>query len=363
MDDPGHSRPTRKTARPAAAETENNTAMNTATSSKDPQLATLLAESRREAESLRQELAALREKADADRRRLQALLDSSSADEQVRTYQDRLARAEAALEEAERRRRLVESHWLQVERYLAVVQQQAAESRAAFARFLGPNDGARNDSRPTARHDNPSRPPGATVATHHHRPYGYPPPPAPTRRDRDYGRAPSAAPPPLPRSATFHGPADAADEHWHTDGEGMDGRSHHKRHRASSRPRYAARLSPSPPPPLPPRHTDARRPHHAAYPHDVAARPPQIEHARHAPPPPLPAPLPLAPTVPHRTAGMPPQYQHRFQLPPGTGGYTSRRGSGAPPRPGVYETVVFALDAPDNASGQGTDGEDWRRQR
>ncbi|KAF8206907.1 hypothetical protein K438DRAFT_2013510 [Mycena galopus ATCC 62051] len=116
-----------------------------------------LSESRREAELLRRELADARKKADEDQRRLQAL-SRKSPDPQVRIFQERLARAEAALEDAETRNRFVERNWLQVERYLIIIQQQAADSRVAFSRLMEQNDGRLvlpTESHSTRRRDIP----------------------------------------------------------------------------------------------------------------------------------------------------------------------------------------------------------------
>ncbi|KAJ6611928.1 hypothetical protein B0H10DRAFT_338684 [Mycena sp. CBHHK59/15] len=122
-----------------------------ATSSTETQLVILLSESRREAESLREELAAVRKKADSDQRLLNSFLDSSGqlrqsdipfpASPDLHFFHERLAVAEAALEEAEAQNRIVAANWLQVDRYLSAVQHQAADSRAAFSRILEQDDG------------------------------------------------------------------------------------------------------------------------------------------------------------------------------------------------------------------------------
>ncbi|KAJ7052091.1 hypothetical protein C8F01DRAFT_1262306 [Mycena amicta] len=182
------------------------------TITENSRLAAQLAESRHEAETLRRELEALRKKAD----RLQALLDSAPPppppghgdserdSERERAYHDRLARAEAALQDAERSRRLVETHWMHAERYLAVIQAQAAQSRAAFGRFLETTTAPFVPRQGRSEHA-----PRASLS--------------PSTR-----RPPEPPPPPRPSSAAAH--------RQHSDEE--EDRSRYKRQRSSSQHDY-----------------------------------------------------------------------------------------------------------------------------
>ncbi|KAF8815492.1 hypothetical protein BYT27DRAFT_7249155 [Phlegmacium glaucopus] len=117
------------------------------------QLAALLAEAFRDVDSLRRELSVTRKRAERAERLLQALnLDPTGSppsahpngDQQVQKqtvkllideYEDRLAQAEVAREEAESRRRVAQESWEQVERYLALVESRAKDARIAFTRI------------------------------------------------------------------------------------------------------------------------------------------------------------------------------------------------------------------------------------
>ncbi|KAJ7452855.1 hypothetical protein FB451DRAFT_1520903 [Mycena latifolia] len=395
---------------------EITTGSSSVASSTEAQLIVLLAESRREAAWLRQELATVQKKADADHRRLQTLLESSSnparpksPDLQIRMYQDRIARAEAALHEAETRSRIVEGNWLQVDKYLSAIQRQAADSRTAFSRIISQNDGhlvLPNQALPLLRREIPLRdyisssPSGEHAPSTSHRP----------RRDssstslcspRGHVRQLPLLAPRGPPSSTFRSPPDIARaERWEGDGEYPDGPPPHKRSRASGRPHEPERglrprspRGPSPPPrrrssastiiprtreagrarypsreymppPIsPPRsrppphrqlepHRDTSPPRAADISHTYDARNPPLQIIQHPhPPPPSPPPPPPAPPPPPQQSGdTPHQYQHRFHL--GAGAYLPRRLV----RPGAYETVVFALDSGAQAYGGKAEG-------
>ncbi|KAJ7673601.1 hypothetical protein B0H17DRAFT_168789 [Mycena rosella] len=410
-----------ETCRPApkhedtAAESENTTETST-TSTTEAQLVVLLSESRREAESLRQELAAVRRKADADHRRLQSLLESSSNPKspeiQVHAFQERIARAEAALDEAETRSRIVESNWVQVDRYLSAIQRQAADSRTAFSRIIAQNDGQLvlpNQSLPALRREIPLRDYISSSGSAEH-----------TASSSDRLRRHSSStsfhsprehvrslPLLIPRgrpSSPFRSPSELERaERWDGGEEDTGGPPPYKRQRASAsgrshdpervfRPRSPR--GPSPPPqrrpsvvtsssPPIPRKRDADRGRHPSREHmppppspSPAHRPPRplehrtpgpyreatiaraydarnpplqiIQHQHPSPPPP--APLPPPPPPAPSPGGVPHQYQHRFHL--GAGAYPARRLV----RPGAYETVVFALDSGTQPYGGKTEG-------
>ncbi|KAJ7732340.1 hypothetical protein DFH07DRAFT_1065583 [Mycena maculata] len=226
----------------AAAETEITTGSPSTVSTTESQLIELLSESRREADSLRRELAAVQKKADADHRRLQSLLlessSNKSADIQVREFKERITHAEAALYEAEKRSRIVESNWLEVDRYLGAVQEHAFTTRKAFSSLLEGNDrhfGLPVSSPPVLRHERLPRERILTPATRsppssrsrHRRHDSSPPHTSP--RDQDYIR-------PLPLLAPRRVPSSRrrspSDDGWDGYEEGHDGAPPYKRHRA-----------------------------------------------------------------------------------------------------------------------------------
>ncbi|KAJ6468237.1 hypothetical protein C8R45DRAFT_1017993 [Mycena sanguinolenta] len=340
----------------------------------DTQLVVLLSESRLEAISLRRELAALRKKSDEDQRRLRNL-SVKSPDPQVRVFQDRLARAEAALEDAEARNRFVERNWLQVERYLMIIQQQAADSRVAFSRLMEENDGRLvlpNDSQSIRRRDIPlgdyvSSSGSAYRPSNLHRNLPSSP---------EFMRPPPLTTPRRPLSPPSRSPSGVeGGQRWHADDRG-DRSPPHKKLRVSGRsgefrprssrsppppprspvyPSHSATSAPRhkpdpervrypsreymPPPPAPPR-PDPYRPSETLRTYDARNPPLQFIPHRHPPVPPRP-PTPPAPPPPAQTfdAGGPHQYQHRFPL--NRGVFGPRRLL----RPGAYETMVFALDS------------------
>ncbi|KAJ7082651.1 hypothetical protein B0H15DRAFT_436110 [Mycena belliarum] len=391
----------------SSAETEVSTGPSSAAAvSTEGQLVVLLAASRREAAALRDELAAVRKKADADNRRLESLLQSSSnpirpksPDVQIRAYQERLAHAEAALDEAVTRSRIVESNWLQVDRYLAAIQRQAADSRTAFSRIIAQNDGQLvlpDQSLPVLRREIPLRDYISSGGSGEHAPSSSHLPP----RESPYSPRATIRPPPLltPRAAPSRSPPDTRRvEPWDDDGDDAESPPPFKRLRPSGRlhelerayrsrsPRGAsppvrrrppvAPLLPRPrdpdrarhpsreymPPPLSPPRARTQGPRlpdpYAHLPPPLPLRDAQIareydarnpplqiiQHAHPPPPPPPPAPPPAADAL-H-------QYQHRFHL--GAGAYLPRRLM----RPGAYETVVFALDSGAQAYGGRPEGQ------
>ncbi|KAF7335750.1 hypothetical protein MVEN_02230700 [Mycena venus] len=378
-------RPAPENVPQAPAEIENTPeSSRSGPSTTESQLVALLSESRREAESLRQELAAVRKKADADHRRLEAL-SIKSPDHQVRVFQERLARAEAALEEAETRSRFVERNWLQVERYLTIIQHQAADSRAAFSRLMEEDDGRLvlpTESLPARRRDTVLLKEDS-LSTSSHSP-----------QSPDYMRPPLITPR-RPPSPYLRSPSGIEDERWHVDERGNRSPPY-KRHRVSGRgtefrPRSSRSPSPSSSPPgafvtspapgassQPRPRADAvsldrrantcprclrfqvREPTPFPFPippyrptsetlraYDARNPPLQFIQHRHPPAPPRP-PTPQAP--PAAADAGPHQYQHRFHL------NTAVHGHRRPVRPGAYETVVFALDSDVPAQGVGGPG-------
>ncbi|KAJ7030315.1 hypothetical protein C8F04DRAFT_1236606 [Mycena alexandri] len=377
-----------------AAEPEITTGTSSATPTTESQLVALLSESRREADSLRRELAAVRKKADADNRRLQAL-SINSAEHQVHVFQERLARAEAALEEADARSRLVEQHWLQVDRYLSLVQYQAADARRAFSRLMEQDNGGYlvlpdESQRRERRGDIPLRDLSASGIYSNRAPFDPRPPhrgsPSipeshPPRRSPDYNiRLPPLLPPRRPSTSASapRSPPAVEEERRYIDAYTSDGSPPHKRPRRGSGSRPQSPRSPSPVPhrrastsaPRPHEHLRARPPepmhhHHRAMPppsllpaprQDAHHRPivprgqPPLQFIQHAPPRPptpprLPTPPPRPPTPPRTgfaDASAPQhQYQHRFHLSSTPYNHGARRVV----RPGAYETVVFALDS------------------
>ncbi|KAJ7852791.1 hypothetical protein B0H14DRAFT_3865975 [Mycena olivaceomarginata] len=374
-----------------AAEIETPPGASSAPST-ESQLVALLSESRREAQSLRQELELVRRKADADHRQLQAL-SRKSPDHEVRVFQERLARAEAALEDAETRNRFVERNWLQVERYLIIMQNQAADSRAAFSRLMEEQDGrlvlpneslsARGRDIPLGDYISSSR------SGHHNRSHSnhrrHSPSSSRSPRSPDYIRPLPLTLPRRPPSPPLRSPLGVEDGRWHAAERG-DRSPPYKRQRASGRDEFQPGSSrspsplrhrnahPSPPPPAAARNRhDPERARHPSREHmPPPSAPPRTEPIRYRPSetlraydarnpplqfiphrhPPVP-PRPLTPPAPPqaRLSGVADtpahQYQHRFHLNAGVHG--PRR----PVRPGAYETVVFALDSDAQSDGVG----------
>jgi hypothetical protein len=111
------------------------------------QLAALLSEAFREIDALKRDLAIAKKRAERAERLVQTLnSDPSSSppnqDQQhaqtlkrlIEDYEDRLAQAEMAREDAEARRRVAQESWEQTERYISLVESRAKDARIAFAR-------------------------------------------------------------------------------------------------------------------------------------------------------------------------------------------------------------------------------------
>ncbi|KAF5344509.1 hypothetical protein D9756_011355 [Leucocoprinus leucothites] len=113
-------------------------------------LATLLADSYKDAESLRRELTATKKRAEKAERLLHGLqtIQQSAGDvssssgpspdvsRMLMDYEERLARAERARDEADARRRAMHDNWLSVDRYLALIEHRAQDARVHYARVV-----------------------------------------------------------------------------------------------------------------------------------------------------------------------------------------------------------------------------------
>ena len=112
------------------------------------QLAAILSDAFRDIDSLKRDLALARKRAEKAERLIQTLTSDSTASPSngnpqdhaqikrlIDDYEDRLAQAESAREEAEARRRVAQEGWEQVERYLALVESRAKDARMAFTRI------------------------------------------------------------------------------------------------------------------------------------------------------------------------------------------------------------------------------------
>jgi uncharacterized protein (DUF3084 family) len=114
------------------------------------QLATLLAESYKDAENLRRELASAKKRAEKAERVLvnlqtaqQASADASSVSgpspdvsRMIMDYEDRIARAERGRDEAEARRRTIHDTWASLDRYFSLVETRAHDARLHFGRVV-----------------------------------------------------------------------------------------------------------------------------------------------------------------------------------------------------------------------------------
>ena len=116
--------------------------------SSNAQLAALLADALRDAESLRRELAATKKRADDIERRYHALSSlsdpkSSLADTSrvIQDFEQRALDAEAARDDSDARRRLVVETWHQLDRYLQTVEMRAADARAGFSKIVAEGGG------------------------------------------------------------------------------------------------------------------------------------------------------------------------------------------------------------------------------
>ena len=111
------------------------------------QLAALLQDAFREVDALRRDLAIAKKRAEKAERLIQSLTSDPSSsppnqDQHQKTfkrviddYEDRLAQAEIARDEAEARRRVAQETWEQIERYLSLVESRAKDARIAFTRI------------------------------------------------------------------------------------------------------------------------------------------------------------------------------------------------------------------------------------
>ena len=130
---------------------------NSSPPTSNAQLAALLSDAFRDADALRRELSITRKRVEKAERLIQNLTSDSTssppngnpqeqqhqqAQRHAQTiklltedYEDRLAQAELARDEADSRRRLIQDSWEQVERYLALVESRAKDARIAFARI------------------------------------------------------------------------------------------------------------------------------------------------------------------------------------------------------------------------------------
>ena len=114
------------------------------------QLAALLSDAFRDLDALRRDLAIAKKRAEKAERLIQTLTSDPTAsppnqDHQqkhaqtvkklIEDYEDRLAQAEMAREDAESRRRMAQDSWEQIERYLSLVESRAKDARIAFTRI------------------------------------------------------------------------------------------------------------------------------------------------------------------------------------------------------------------------------------
>lgn len=113
------------------------------------QLAALLTDALKDAESLRRELAQAKKRADDIERRYHALSSLSDpksplADTSriIHDFEQRAIEAEAARDDSDTRRRIILDSWHQLDRYLQTVEFRAADARANFAKILADSPGA-----------------------------------------------------------------------------------------------------------------------------------------------------------------------------------------------------------------------------
>jgi len=112
------------------------------------QLATLLADSYRDVDNLRKDLATATQRAEKAERLLrgfqQSAPDASSSSSPssldishvLMDYEERLSRAERARDEAEARHRSTQEHWISLERYLVNMELRVQEARAHYGRVV-----------------------------------------------------------------------------------------------------------------------------------------------------------------------------------------------------------------------------------
>lgn len=120
------------------------------------QLAALLSDAFRDIDALRRDLAVAKKRAEKAERLIQTLTADPTAtgsppngnpqDQQqkhaqsvkkvIDDYEDKLAQAEMARDDAEARRRVAQDSWEQIERYLSLIESRSKDSRIAFTRIL-----------------------------------------------------------------------------------------------------------------------------------------------------------------------------------------------------------------------------------
>jgi hypothetical protein len=120
------------------------------------QLATLLADSYKDVENLRRELAQVRKRAEKAERLLLNFqtIQQSAADvtassgpspdiaRMLMELEDRASRAERARDDADGRRRAVQENWVALERYMSSVEVRSHDARAHFARIIAGDNAA-----------------------------------------------------------------------------------------------------------------------------------------------------------------------------------------------------------------------------
>ena len=117
------------------------------------QLAALLSDAFRDLDALRRDLAISKKRAEKAERLIQTLTadptgsppNGNPQDQQqkhaqtvkrlIEDYEDRLAQAEMAREEAETRRRVAQESWDQIERYFSLLESRAKDARITFTRI------------------------------------------------------------------------------------------------------------------------------------------------------------------------------------------------------------------------------------
>jgi hypothetical protein len=120
------------------------------------QLATLLADSYKDVENLRRDLALVRKRAEKAERLLlnfqtiqQSAADTTASSgpspdvsRMLMELEDRASRAERARDEADGRRRAVQENWLALERYMSSVEVRTHDARSHFARIISGDSSA-----------------------------------------------------------------------------------------------------------------------------------------------------------------------------------------------------------------------------
>lgn len=124
----------------------------------DSELANLLSKTYREVESLKRDLSTTRKRAERAERLVHSLTEilpesaspggssngppnPNDAVRLILQHDDRAYRAEVARDEAEARRRVLTESWMELDRYLAVVEHRAVDARAGFHRIVSEGGG------------------------------------------------------------------------------------------------------------------------------------------------------------------------------------------------------------------------------